>query len=484
MLLLHSTAYAQFSRLSEGVEFNAQLTGVASSGAYSPFWFANNRYGLGSSQCNYGYVRAGVQRDVNADARRNWRIGYGADVVGAVGMNSHFIIQQLYGDVQWKALRLGLGQKERPMELKNQQLSVGAMTTGINARPIPQLRLELPDFWTIPGTRQWLALKAHIAYGMLTDNRWQRQFATAGDVYSANSFYHSKAAFLRVGNTQRFPLTLIAGIEMAAQFGGESWNSNIRLDEGAGRAPYVKLPSGAKAFWHAFIPGGSDSYDGDYANSEGNQLGSWHLRLDYQGKGWSVGAYMEHYFEDHSQLFWQYGWRDMQLGVEVNLFKNPFLQQIVYEYVGTMDQSGPVYHDRTTNVPEQISGSDDYYNHTSYGAWQHSGFLMGNPLLMSPIYNSIARIHVFHNRIRAHHVGLMGQPHDRLSWRLLYTHVRSLGEYVSPLPDPQSANLLLVEATYGLKQLPGMSVTLSYGHNDGEILGRSNGAMFTLTYQH
>ena len=136
--ILPWTAEAQLSRLGEDVFYEGTITSAFSGGDYAPFWFTSNRYGLSSHKNNYGYLRASLQRDVMTDSTRNWRIGYGADIAAAVGMEGkHFIIQQLYTDIQWKALRLSLGQKERPLELKNQALSSGAMTTGINARPLP-----------------------------------------------------------------------------------------------------------------------------------------------------------------------------------------------------------------------------------------------------------------------------------------------------------------------------------------------------------
>lgn len=484
VLLLHSTAKAQLSRLGQDIDFHTQLTAVTSGGDYSPFWFSANRYGLGSPDRHFGYLRVGAGRDVTNDSTRNWRLGYGADIVGAVGTNSHFTLQQLYADVQWRMLRLSLGQKERPMDFKDNALSSGAMTLGINARPLPQVRLEMPDFWTVPGTKGWFAFKAHIAYGFYTDNKWQRDFTIGSTTSSrtANSYFHSKALFLRVGNKERFPLTLSGGLEMAAQFGGEAWNLYKRTDEGGGTISYHKMTGGIKAFWNAFIPGGSDATDGDYANVEGNHLGSWHLRLDYHGKGWGVGAYMDHFFEDHSQMFWQYAWKDMLLGVEVKLPRNPFVSKVVYEHIGTTDQSGAVYHDKTANIPEGIYGRDNYYTHHIYGAWQHAGFVMGNPLLCSPIYNASHQITVIHSRIQAHHIGLSGNPTSLLQWRVLYTHVRSLGTYFKPLPDPQYANALLLEATYHLPKVPGLSFTAAYGHNDGEIYGKSNGAMLTVAY--
>ena len=287
LTILPLTVEAQISRLGQDVFYEGSVTGAFSGGDYAPFWFTNNRYGLSSHKNNYGYLRGTIRRDVMTDSLRNWRIGYGADLAVAVGMESkHFIVQQLYADFQWKALRLSLGQKERPLELKNQALSSGGMTTGINARPLPQIRLEIPDFLAIPGTKKWLAFKAHLAYGWYTDNAWQREFVgNTTNFYTSNSLYHSKAAFLRIGNTEKFPLTVTGGIEMSCQFGGTG--HNIRQRPGFPGPEYYdeSLLNGFKSFWNALIPGGSDSNDGDiYSNREGNQLGSWHLRADFHGK--------------------------------------------------------------------------------------------------------------------------------------------------------------------------------------------------------
>ena len=484
LLFSGSFAQAQISRLGDKVQYSAALQGTAGSGDVAPFWFTNNRYGLGSNEVNSGLLRAGIHRNAEADSLRKWRIGYGLELAGAVNHDSYLVIQQCYADFQYKAVRLSVGQKERPLELKDQQLSTGGMTTGINARPLPQVRLELPDFWTIPRTKGWLALKAHIAYVIYTDNGWQSDFASSSNsLYTHNSLYHSKAGFLRIGNKESFPLTLTGGLEMSAQFGGEAWNLEDRADHADPNfQSNQKLPHGLKAFWHAFIPGGNDVNDGDYANSEGNQLGSWHLRLDYHGKGWGAAIYAEHFFEDHSQMFWQYPWKDMLYGGEVHLPKNPVLSTIVYEHVRTTDQSGPIYHDVTTALPEGIYGIDNYYNHQVYGAWQHAGFSMGNPLLISPLYNNNGHIAFSDNRVKAHHIGIKGCPIPEISYRILYTHEKSWGTYSTPYTDPKKADYLLVEASYAPRQVKGLSITAAYGQNRGTLLGLSKGGMLTLAY--
>ena len=207
----------------------------------------------------------------------------------------------------------------------------------------------------------------------------------------------------------------------------------------------------------------------------------------WTGKGWSVGAYMDHFFEDHSQLSMQYGfWKDMLLGVEVNLPTNRFVSSLVYEHIGTMNQSGPIYHDATAENPQQISANDAYYCNHIYGSWQHGGFVMGNPLIPSPLYNEYLgkgrMLLNYFNRVNAHHVAMEGSPLSWLSWRAMYTYEKNLGSYDVPVKDPLYGHFLLLEATYRPKNIKGLSITAAYGHNHGSLLGKANGAMLTVSW--
>lgn len=80
-------------------------------------------------------------------------------------------------------------------------------------------------------------------------------------------------------------------------------------------------------------------------------------------------------------MFLQYGWLDGMVGIEATLPKNRFVDHIVYEFVKTTYQSGPIYHDHTPEIKDQISGQDNYYNHNMYAGWQHWGQALGNPYL-------------------------------------------------------------------------------------------------------
>ena len=310
--LLTAAAWAEGDTL----RYEIELSGNASDGKYAPLWFTANRYGLSSERPNSGYTRAGVE--YGRDLGRRWRIDAGLDLAAGIGQNAPFIVQQAYADVTWSVLTLSMGSKERgsfPLE-KDMRLSAGTMVEGPNARPVPQVRLEMKRYWDLPLTRGWLAVKGHIGYGVLTDGRWRKNFTAVGNSYTKNAVYHTKSLMLRVGNTEKFPLTMEIGMLEAAQFGGSKWRNNA---DGTSTCT-ENMPNGIKDFFKAFIPKQKSTLE----NIEGNHVGSWNFALNYTAPTWKARLYYEHFFDDHSQLTWQYGrWKDGHIGVEVTLPKNP-----------------------------------------------------------------------------------------------------------------------------------------------------------------
>ena len=471
---------AQVSRLGKDITYAVELHGETSDGDVAPFWFTSNKYGVSSIDPSSGYIRGTIKRSIEADSTRKWAIGYGADfAIARNHVNENF--HQLYGEVQYKGVRLMVGAKELPMEFANPELSTGDMVMSTNSHPIPQIRLEIPDYWSVPGTNGWFGVKAHIAYGWFTDNLWQDTFPSADKRHTNNSHYHSKALFFKIGNEQKFKLTFTGGIKVDCQFGGDAWNLTQRKDDTTYiDLSYVNMNNGLKSYWNALIFGGSDPNDGDFKNVEGNHVGSWYGNLNYQGKGWSVRGYFQHFFDDHSQLFLQYGWKDMTWGIEGHLPKNPFVSTVVTEFISTKDQTSPVYHDATQQLPIQISGKDNYYSHMVYGAWQHWGMSAGNPLIISPAYNESHMIAAYHSRIRAWHLGVSGDPSRSIHYRVLYTHMRSWGTYEYPLTDTKYNDFLLGELTFKPQRLKGWSVTGAFGMNRGDLLQKSTGGSLTI----
>ncbi len=468
-----AVALAGFSASAiDGLHYKVEGSVSFSTGENTPFWFVNNREGLASIEKNNGYLRAGVFKELEPEKRFSWAAG--VELAGAYNFSSSFIIQQLYGELKYRCLGLTVGSKEHlNYEFNNNRLGSGNLLYSGNARPIPQICAGIPYYTAVPGTRDWLSVKGYVAYGMFTDDHWQRDFAAAGTKRTEHVLYHSKALFLKVGNLKRFPVWFEGGLEMAAQFGGKSYNGGNVID----------MPNGFKDIIKVFIPsaGGSDTPSSEQANVYGNHVGSWDAKIGWKiNDAWSVGVYYNHFFEDHSQMTFDYDWKDGLWGAEVTFPRNPVISTLVYEFLYTKDQSGPVYWDHDAMIPEQVSGRDNYYNHYIYTGWQHWGMGIGNPLLLSPIYNRDGTIIFKTNRVVAHHVGFEGQPLMELGYRVLLTYSRNWGNYGEPYPDVKNNYNGLFEVTYSPKWIRGGAGILSLGADGGGLLGRSFGVMLTI----
>lgn len=485
------TGRAQVEMCTEG-----QLT--SSSGDHTPLWLNANRYGLSSLDLTNGYLRVGAFHSMDADSLRQWAVGYGADVAVAGGFTSRLVVQQAYVDVRWKKGLLSVGSKERQMELKNQRLSSGSQTFGINARPIPQVRVEMPDYWQVPGLKGWLGLKGHLAYGLTTDDKWQKEFTDDLSRRTEHAMYHSKAGYMKIGPGS---VNVEFGLEMACEFGGKGFN----IDNGGKTPVTIKNESNLKSFYHALIPGGTDPTDSSFVNSEGNHLGSWVIRLNIDRPTWNLGLYADQFFEDHSQMFhisfngyglgdekgvrkknryFVYDFKDWMLGAELHLKQTPWLSHVVLEYLYTKYQGGPVYHDHTANISEHICGNDKYYNHNIFTGWQHWGQVMGNPLYLSPLYNKDGQIMVENNRFVAWHAGIDGQLHESLAYRVLATWQRGYGTYDKPYIDPEENVSLMAEAEYRFpasSKLNGWAVKGAVALDRGKIYGDNTGFQLTVS---
>lgn len=473
------------------MELKVELQSTVGTGDYSPLWLNANKQGLSSLNTSNGYLRTALSRPLTNDSLRQWAWGCGVDIAAAYNFTSSFVIQQAYVEGRWRKSTLFVGSKELPLELKNNELSSGSQVLGINARPIPQVRLAYPDYVDVPLMAHWLQFKGHLAYGLFTDNGWQKDFTDGKASYTENVLFHSKAGFLKLQKPGS-PFSAEVGMEMACQFGGHSYSysSNGYTERNINS---VTL----KSFFRALVPGGNDGDDANpdqnYKGADGNHVGAWLLRLNYEQPTWAVHVYGEHYFEDLSAMFqldydnyttgsrWMekhghrfllYDFKDMLLGVELNLKNQSWLNALVFEYLYTKYQSGPIYFDHQKYLPDHIGGKDAYYQHWIYTGWQHWGQVMGNPLYRSPLYNTNGAIQVQDNRFYAFHLGCSGDPMPGLHYRLLGTLQKGYGTYSAPFDDPRRNLSLLAEVGYHFPEriAKGWGVRLGIGYDHGSLL--------------
>lgn len=516
-LLSTNAIYAQKGNF----RYYTQLNAIASDGEYAPFWLTANNYGISSVNTSSGYARYGMSYDNTIGKKGNFRYNITADVLAGFNQASTVWFQQAYGELSWKWLTLSVGSKERGGEqeyfsrIRMQQstsfnnvnsyfpnlfcnrfssLGSGGLIFSGNSRPIPQVRIEIPEFLTIPGTKEWLRIRAYISYGLLTDGNYQKELTAINPrvKHGENILYHGKAGLISVGNPTKFPVTFDAGLEMHTEFAGTLYNSVYGT---------VKMPSKFSDFIKAFIPmsGSEDTPMDEQTNISGNQIGCWHYAFNIHTKPLEVRLYGEHMFEDFSQLFFFeyqmnnvgkrrtliYPWRDMLVGINIanksNVLK--FISNIRYEYITTRDQSGALYHDPSDYFYDQMDGCDNYLNHGIYPGWHHWGMGIGTPLAFAPAYNKNGSLVFRSNRFIAHNVGINGiiSTKTPFAYRINYTYSENWGTYANPFSEKEYTTSLLGEITYMPKNT-GWLGTVSVGYDKSNFIGNNFGMMFTISH--
>lgn len=476
--IIHTYSFAQIADLGKGINYSIEASGTVSNGDNAPLWLSSNRQGLGSVESSSAYERVGISRSQSVDSLKNWRSGYCLDLVLNQNSTSKFLIHQAYFSTSYKKVTLTVGAKENEIDLRNNALTSGGLSLGINATPIPQVKVDV-DYFSVPGTHQWWKLKGRMSYGKTTDGSWQESWVDKSTRYTTSHLYHEKAFYMKFGDEKRFPLTYEIGIQMFAQFGGRSYNVTGRNIH---KKSTLNHSESLKSFWHAFIPinSGGDATDGTMTNVEGNQLGSYNSALTWNGDGWSARLYAERFFEDHSMMTVQYGIYDHLLGIDATLPKNRFVSHALIEHLSSKDQSGAVYHDPTHNMPEGFAGNDNYYNHGIYSGWQHWGMAVGNPLFNSPIYNEDHTMSFKSNRIQAWHIGLDGDPTDEIHWRMLLSFTENWGTYDNPFDDIKKQNSCLFEVAYNPNRIKDWTLSAALGYDNGALRGNSFGGQLSI----
>lgn len=470
---LFISSYILYAQFINTLSYKTESGIIFSKGKYTPLWLISNNQGFSSLNKSNGYLTTGIF--CSYENTKNFTYELGLELSGAYNYTSSFFVHQAYAGIKYRSLEISLGSKERYGELKNSLLSSGGMLFSGNARPIPQIRIGIPEYTFILPTMDWLQIKGHVAYGRFTDDNFQEDFAKGKSKYNKVVLYHSKALFVKIGREES-PLIFQGGLEMSAQFGGKIYYPDGRK---------VDIPSRLKDYLKVFVPMSGDELTtgADQVNVYGNHLGSWHASLKYRREDWSIRAYYEHFFEDHSQMFWEYGWKDGLIGVEIKFPQNPFIGNLVYEYIGTKDQSGPFLHDATEHIPDQVSANDNYYNHVTYSSWQHWGMGIGNPLLIAPLYNEDGNLSFRSNRMKAHHIGFNGEPTKEITYRILFSHARHWGTYHNPLPDVKYNRNGLVEVSYTPEKLKYWTVSAAIGVDRSNLIGNSTGGMVTICFR-
>ena len=235
----------------------------------------------------------------------------------------------------------------------------------------------------------------------------------------------------------------------------------------------------------------NSGYSGEQVNVLGNHLGIWDLSYSIEYISKVYRFYYQHPFEDESGARWLLNRFDGLYGIELVLENDSYINQFLYEYINTMNQSGP------EGASDSTYGWDNYYNHYIYqSGWTYNNKVIGNPLftLGSNKGSYSDGTYIVNNRIKAHHIGITGNLSKKIDYKILFTYSQNYGIF----PDEAKLNKenKLYRYENGLIQRSGLiqigfnnffkqlNAQVSYGIDQGKLLAPSKALLFSISYNY
>ncbi len=415
-------------------EFSVNQSTLISTGEDLPFWMttdSNGAYSLHNQ--TYLLFQAGLKRKMERDSLKKWGYSYGGNMVCGLAGAAEFHPNEYWLGIRFQSIILKAGAESDPVIYSGLSSTNGNMYRSRNARPVPGLSLSTNGFLPLFLGKKWFSYRFLYEEGVLNDQ---------GVVSKVH--LHRKNFYLK--GVVSSSLSLSLGIEHYVFWGG---NSPV----------FGQQPTWNQYFRYVFgRNGGAGATGSDQINRAGNQLGSYNLELKKEFRSINAVFYWNHPFEDHSGME-LVNISDGLWGIHLaKKDRGALITNFVYEYLSTLNQSGPV-HLEPAPTPENPSrrsgrGQDDYFNHMVYtSGYTYYHRMMGTPLFVPEIGNGTAK--AFEStRMWMHHFGFGGFLNSRLSWKSLMTWSRNFGTYLNAYPNPLDEFSFLGECRYVTVKLP------------------------------
>lgn len=439
-------------------------------GDYAPLYQVNNQHGLYSPTESSLYARAAFDFSYRY---KLLKVEAGADVLAdAIKYTpfhrNHVRLHQLYANIGVGKAELEFGMREHDPDFVNPDLSSGNMVWSENSRPIPMLRIGTKGFANIC---KWLSFKIDVAYGKMLDGKYrQAEYEAFMEHYNNVSPYHNsplakdmyvhrKSFFLR--SWVDAPVVVTIGAEHAAMFGG-TVNGQ-------------KMNAGLKSIIN------STFFRNGHGGEENTQMAALDFRVDVNLKKFSIGAYTQLFMDNTSRSFKRDNGMDGLWGIEYTSKKKSVVSNIVFEYLQTSNQSGPVYtayEDYKYGTLKEHYSISHYYNDQMWGPWSNYGLSNGSPMLASSIYNKDNAPLFRSTLVRAFHLGARGYFCDSWSYRLKAGLINSWGEPFALFSKRRTNFSMLAEFQYDFKY--DITFKASAAFDAGKLYGNNGGFMLTV----
>ena len=415
-----------------------------------PFWMKhNNSQRFTDLNANATYADVLYSGSHNA-----WGL---LDVFWETEAVSTFAPEGIYGSIiQANAgiatgfIKLRVGMDEEFFGVNDTTLTVGNLSYGNNARPLPKIVLATNGWQRSPIFGNALSFQAYLAHGWFEKDRYQ-----------SRALLHQKYFYLK-GELLNKRLSLIAGLNHNAQWGGRNLDSE------------TAQPNGFKNYARIFfsLEGGDDALDTDKHNALGNHLGNYDLRAEYNFGLFTVANYWQFLWEDSSGLT-PLNWRDGLVGIRVRLNKSNWVDRLVVEHVNTTHQDAHKTRKDGTSYIEP----DHFMNNSVYrSGWSYNNDLIGSPmfLILNEESRSGSRVK---NMIDGLHVGLGGSA-GMFDYQMRYTKFTNAGVFRTRIEPKLSVNAVDLRVLCKFSKSTQLSARFNYqdanfdsGKNFGVQLG-------------
>ena len=425
-----------------------------------PFWLNSNQNGLNYTDAFSHFLLRG-----NYNKKKSILFDYGLKVFSSENSNN-ILIQQGFIRLHKRDFSLTIGRVNGRLSNESKLLSSGSLAISNNAIPIPSISFGINDFSPTSLSRLNLILSADLSHGWL--NKGQ---------YLEAPFLHQKNLFLKKIIDPSSSITL--GIVHLAIWGGET---RFHGKQSQQFSDYLKI--------FFLRPGSDKDIEQEQINTLGNHLGIWDLSYEKEQNEKKIKLYYQHPFEDESGARWLLNRFDGLYGIELISKNDGFINQFLYEYINTMNQSGSL------GATDSTYGWDNYYNHYIYqSGWTYYNKVIGNPLftLGSNKGSYSDGVYIVNNRIKAHHLGLMGNFTKKINYRILFTYSQNYGVFSDMEKFKNEKKIYKFEngliQRSGLFQIQIKNINkfhfeLSYAIDSGQLLRSSHSVLLSINYSY
>lgn len=383
----------------------------------TPFWMRSNKYGSIPLEGNSASFYAIIENPFKHD-EKNKLFDWGWKLNGRinVGNTTQVIPLEAYVKARLSVFQLKVGRSHDREGLVDSLLSSGSFTLSGNALGVPKLELSIPEYFSVPGTSQFLAFKGNISYGWMGNTSFKKQ--------KLGTNYHHLSFYGRLGRPQdKWKL-------YAAMNHDVLWGFDDEIAEGK-----YKL-SKVEEFWYVIT---GKPYNIVNISKVGNHLGSIDVGASYNFRNFSVNAYRQ-FFYDKGAIGHLANLKDGLTGV---VFENLrpkitdfYWRKLLVEFFYSKHQAGDYGAKKTPSGPEY------YYNHAVYkDGFSYKGESLGTPLITPSKYARNGLINhpmnfFISTRVIATHLGFY---FDWSDYKILLkgTIARHYGDYKTSGPELQ-----------------------------------------------